>query len=70
MDIKKLLSGKHITVRRFSIFIFHNICGHGNCKRESCKNCCYTNYHFHFINSSQEYKLPNFIQNILRKILN
>ena len=68
IDIKKLLKSPHITVRRCGVFLFHNICGYGNCRHESCKNCCHTNYHIHFRNSSREYHLPIFIQYILRKI--
>lgn len=67
INIKKLLSSPHITVRRFAIFTFHNMCGHGNCRHESCKNCLHTNYYFSFNNSFREYRLPNFIQRILRK---
>ena len=68
INIKKLLSSPHITVRYFTIFRFHNMCGHGNCRHESCRNCCHTNYHFSFNNSLRKYRLPNFIQTILRKI--
>lgn len=70
IDIKKLLSSPHITVRYYRPFIFHNICGRGNCRHETCKNCIYTNYHIHFKNSSREYRLPNFVQYILRRIWN
>jgi len=70
IDIKKLLSSPHITVRRYWIFTFHNKCGYGHCRHETCKNCCHTNYHIHVRNSSHEYRLPNWMQRILRKILN
>ena len=68
IDIKKLLSSPHITVRMYWVFIFHNRCGGSYCRHESCKNCYHTNYYIRFKNSTREYRLPNFIQKILRKM--
>lgn len=68
IDIKKLLNSPHITIRSYGIFRFHNRCGYGHCMRESCKNCCHTNYHIMIKNSSHEYRLPNFMQRILRNL--
>ena len=68
IDIKRILNSPHITVRFFGIFIFHNKCGFGHCKHDNCKNCCHTNYYIKLKNSSREYRLPNFIQNLLRKL--
>lgn len=67
IDIKKLLAGPHITIRFYGPLKFHNICGYGHCQETSCKNCPHTNYHVHFRNSVREYRLPNWIQKILRK---
>ena len=68
IDIEKLLKSPHITLRKYGIFRFRNICGFDRCVHETCKNCPYTNYYIRLKNSNREYRLHNIIQKILRKV--
>lgn len=68
INIEKLLRGKHITFRWCGPYRFHNMCGYGHCQSTSCKNCCHTNYYIVIEKKKREYRLPNYIQHILRKV--
>lgn len=48
----------------------HNMCGCGHCKQSSCYGCSHSNYLISFGHNTKEYRLPEFIQFILRWIDN
>ena len=59
IDIEKLLNSKHVTVRFFNLFSIYIICEYENFKP--------TTYWIKFKNGNK-YKLPIFIQVILKRI--
>ena len=70
IDIKKLLRGPHLKMRYYKILKFRNMCDYNSCKYINCKGCPNSNYYVGLIPkyNNRYYRLPGFIQVILRRL--